>query len=148
MIILLLLGCFLYKLNYLQQSSILHSWLDSCHYPTLIAVTINICSTSVFVPHFNSPNICKLSQATHSRYYSDYFSFTIHPSHTSNTSSIPQILQLSLVFQQTIPNAQQRSEAKLLEYTIHTPPYPQRSPVSSLLRPPPYSPNSNNRNSH
>ena len=99
MIILLLLECFLHRLNYLQQSSILHSWTDSCHYPTLTAATINIWSTIVFVPHSNTPNICKLSQATHSRYNSDYFPITIHSSHISNTSSIPQILQLSLVFQ-------------------------------------------------
>ena len=116
----------------------------SCHYPTLTAATINIKSTIVFVPHSNTPNICKLSQATHSKYHSDYFPITFRSSHRS----IPQILQLSLVFQQTLPNAQQKSETKLLEYTIHTPLYPQRSPVSSLLQPPPYSPNSNNRNSH
>ena len=104
MIILLLLECFLHRLNDSQQSSILHSWTDSCHYYTLIAITINIWSTIVFIPHSNTPNICKLSQATHFIYHSDYFPITIHSSHTSNTSSIPQILQLSLVFQQTILN--------------------------------------------
>ena len=70
---------------------------------------------------------------------------THHPSHKSFNSLLYFNKQSST---HTLSNAQQKSEAKLLEYTIHTPLYPQRSPVSSLLRPPPYSPNNNNRNSH